>query len=78
MKKVFTIYKKCVKQNMNDRNKIWDFEGSDPDTLKKHFSFKIQGADAKKRWVKTQTLPMEDIREFEKKVLYNESKNNRN
>ena len=63
---------------MSNQNKIWDFEGSDPGILKKRFNFKVQGADAKKSWVKTQTLPMEDIREFEKKVLYNESKNNRN
>ena len=63
---------------MNDRNKIWDFEGSDPEIFKKHFDFKVQGADAKHEWAETQTLPMEDVREFEKEVLYNESKNNRN
>ena len=66
---------------MDNRNKIWDFEGSAPDMFKKHFGFKntnVQSADAKKNWVKAQTCSMEDIREYEKEFLYNENKNNRN
>ena len=62
---------------MND----WDFEDNeiDPKILNKNFNIpKSQRADAKRRWLKDQICPMEDIREFEKKVLYNESKNNRN
>lgn len=57
----------------------WDFKGVDPKRLNKRFEIpQSQRADAKRRWIDEQTRPMEDIREFEKKVLYNESKNNRN
>ena len=55
----------------------WDFKKNSPKAFNKHFNTpESQRADAKRRWVDTQTLPMEDIREFEK-ILYNENKNNR-
>ena len=57
----------------------WDFKRRDPKKFDNRFGMsQSQHADAKRNWIKTQTRPMEDIREFEKKVLYNESKNNRN
>ena len=56
----------------------WDFKKNSPKAFNKYFDIpKSQRADAKRRWIDTQARPMEDVREFEKKVLYNENKNNR-
>jgi len=60
----------------------WDFEEKNDNLMMFEENFKnrsqSQRAEVKRRWIDKQTSSMEDIREFEKKVLYNESKNNRN
>ena len=56
----------------------WDFKETDPNIAFRWWMPKSQRADAKRKWIDEQIRPMEDIREFEQKVLYNESKNNRN
>ena len=73
-KSVYNMQKMCKTNYMSN----WDYKKNSPEAFNKYFVPKSQHADAKRKWVDTQALPMEDIREFEKKVLYNESKNNRN
>ena len=68
-------------QNMCKTNYMsnWDYKKNSPEAFNKYFDIpKSQHADAKRKWIDTQALPVEDIREFEKKVLYNENKINRN